>query len=206
MKKFLTLLLILTMVLSLVACGGKGGGDEESGFSSPEDVAANFFEAAAESSRDVTLSFPEEVMDSYLDDWDIRERDFADVVGFRVEEDAIVEVAEKDEDIDVNEIADYYEEEFDLEVTDAQVVGVAITNENEDYVDSYYILTVEIDETWYCDFEDLIFDNLSIYAEEFEAYAAEDFDDFSANDGSYAVERQVEAVAETTANNEDPIY
>lgn len=148
----------VAVVLFLIFGGSGGPGG------SPEDAVENFLDSTFSADVDGILSVvPEELAEEALDDMDPDEMeeylqemlDGIESFGVRYS----YEILETDDvsKSELKELKEHYEDEYDIEVTDAQVVEVELNVESDfgDQSESMEFTVIEIGGDWYIEVESM---------------------------------------------------
>lgn len=173
MRKLLCLLLSLVLVLSLAACGESGGKKEKSG-KTPESVAEKYMDAVLDADfekifdlihKDVINNgleaegldkeYLQEMIDENNADMEEMFAELEEEAGGKVKFSyEVLEAEELSEDMLENG-QEYYEDEYDVKITDAKVVEIEVTVEfdGDQETESFEIYVVKIGGSWYLDID-----------------------------------------------------
>ena len=170
MRKLLCLVLSLVLVLSLAACGKSGGKKEKSG-KTPESVAEKYMEAALDADFEKIMDLVhKDVINNGMEAEGMDEDDLQELIDEHNEDlnDVLAELEEEDvkltyEIVDTEALdkemvesgKEYYEDEYDVEITDAKCVEIEITIEvdGDAETETLDIYVVKIGGSWYLDID-----------------------------------------------------
>lgn len=170
LRKLLCLVLSLVLVLSLAACGKSGGKKEKSG-KTPESVAEKYMKAALDADFEKIMDLVhKDVINNGMEAEDMDEDDLQELIDEHNSDldDVLAELEEEDvklsyEVMEAEELSEdvleggkeYYQDEYDVEITDAKRVEVEITIEadGDAETETLDIYVVKIGGSWYLDID-----------------------------------------------------
>ena len=179
MRKLLCLVLSLVLVLSLAACGGSSGKKDKSSKAAktPEAIAEKYMEAALDADFEKMLDLVhKDVINNGMEAEDMDDDDMQEMIDESSEEleELLAELEEEDiklsyEIVDVDALdkemvesgKEYYEDEYDVEITDAKsvMIEISIKADGETEYENIEIYVVKIGGSWYLDIDSV--DNFS---------------------------------------------